>query len=137
MSLITSTEAEKINNESPTFQEVALGDKLSELSTGTPIFIDVAITADATSGQSVTIPYNFVLRDVIVQCTAANASGTATVRSGANAISDAIVMAVDTVITRAGTLDDTYTTITTSDSINVITNGAGDRGIVTLVGIRS
>lgn len=135
--MITDQEAEQINQSNPALQSAKAGDKIKELFTGAPIFIDVEITADATSGQSVTIPYNFKLRDVIVQCTAANASGSATVRSGANAISDAIAMAVDTTITRAGTLDDTYTTITTFDSINVITNGAGDRGIVTLVGVRS
>jgi hypothetical protein len=136
MSLITQDEAAILDKFGATNQQVAPGAKLLELSTGSMIAIDFAITADATSGLTITIPYDFDLRDVIVQCTTANALGTATLRNTTNAISDAMAMAVDATIARAGTLDDTYTAISTTDSINVITNGAADRGIITLIGVR-
>ena len=70
---------------------------------------------------------------VVVQARAASGSGTATVRVGTNAVSDAIVMAVDTTMVRAGTLNDAYTTLAAGDNLNVITNGANDRGLVTVV----
>jgi len=137
MSLITSDEAAILDHDGATNQKVAFGSKLYEISTGSIMAVQVAITADATSGQTFTIPYNGILFDVIVEARATSASGTVTVRDTTNPITDAIVMAVDTTVTRAGTLDDTYTTMTTAGSYNVITNGAADRGNVTLLFYRS
>jgi hypothetical protein len=102
-----------------------------------PVVISVAITADASAGQSITVPYDMTIYDMSLVCTAASGGGTVTLRSGTNAISDAVVCAVDTTIGRAGTLDDTYTAVTTSTSLNVITNGAADRALVYIYGIRS
>lgn len=101
------------------------------------VIVKVPITVDATGAIDIEIPHPFELIDVIVQCRATNASGTAQIRKGATAITDAMIMAVDKVIVRAGTIDDAQSTIKKTDSINVITNGAADRGFVTLIGIRS
>ena len=110
---------------------------LDELSDYDAVQISVAITADATAGLSVPLPkFAFEVLDVTVQCRATNASGTVTLRKSTTAISDAIVMATTKAITRAGTLDTAQSVIQPSDSINLKTNGAADRGLVTIWGRR-
>ena len=128
---ISDAQRQALNKDSnPISQKVKLGDAVYLA----PVILEANIDAAANStAKTVTVPFACEIIDVIVQARATSASGTATVRSGTNAISDAIVMAVDTTITRAGTLDDTYTTLSTSTSLNVITNGANDRGLVQIV----
>ena len=125
-----SDKATRINKMNPASQKDGLGTLLGYQ----PIVLKVSIAADATSGQSVTIPYDMYLIDMIVQCNATNGSGTVTLRNGTTAITDAVICAVNHVITRAGTIDDAHEDLLTTDSINVITNGAADRGTVYLIG---
>jgi hypothetical protein len=138
---ISAAEAGKINAALPELQSVGVGTELKAIqdkAAYSPIYIKKVISADATgAGGLVTIPYNFELVDVIVQCTASNGGGTVTIKSGTNAITDAIAMATDTNITRAGTINDAYSTITTASTIYADANGANDRGIVILVGYRA
>jgi len=101
------------------------------------VIVTVSIAADATAGLAIVIPCNMEILEVVTQCRAANVSGTATLRKGTTAITDAMIMAVDKVCTRAGTIDDAQSTILTTDNINVICNGVADRGLVTIIGIRS
>jgi hypothetical protein len=75
------------------------------------------------------IPVGSKIIDVVARTTTANASGTATVSDGTNAITNAIVMAVLDVQTRASTIDTTYATIT-SAGVTVTANATGDAGIV-------
>ena len=96
-----------------------------------------AVTADATGALSIDVPYDMTIIDAWAVCTTANASGTLTVRSGTNAITSAIVCAVDTTLSRTTLIDDDYSAITTSTSLNVIANGAADRGIVYIMGVRT
>lgn len=138
MSTITTVQAEKLNNDSnPSNQEISVGTLLRNALNNSPVIITFAITADATGGLSITVPENIEIVDVIIQARATSGSGTATLRSSTNAITDAIVMAVDTTMVSAGTIDDAYSTVTTASSLNVITNGAADRGLVTIIGKRS
>lgn len=126
------TDLEALDKALPINQKVQISDLIQKI-----LFtIPVTIAADATGGQTVTVPYDLKVIEIIVQCTAANGSGTLTLRQGTTAISDAMICAVDKVIVRAGTLDDDETTITTSESINVIANGASDRGIMYIIGLR-
>lgn len=137
---ISAAQATYLDKSDPVRQQVALGTEIKDIqdkAAYAPIFIKVSITADATAGQSVSIPYAFELVDVIVQARATSTSGTVQVRKSTTAITDAIIMATDTNITRAGTINDAQSTILTTDSINVITHGAGDKGLVILVGYRS
>lgn len=117
----------------PVTQKVVLGDAVYLA----PVYIQAAIEADATSSAvAFTIPFACRIVDIIVECTAASGSGTATVRKVTTAISDAMIMAVDKVIVRAGTIDDAQSTLAAGNNVNVITNGAADRGVVTLVCVR-
>lgn len=138
---ISANQAASLNNAGVVEQAVSLGTEIKSIqdkAVYNPIIIKVLIDGDYhTTAKTVTIPYAFELVDVIVQARTASENGTATVRKNTTAITDAIVMAVDKVITRAGTIDDAQSTIATTDSINIITNGATDRGMVILVGYRA
>jgi hypothetical protein len=138
-SLITSAQAIAIDKGTlPDNGQVKLGTKIYDLSQSSMIAVKVVIDADYHStGKAVTIPVDFELIDVIVQARASSSNGTAIVKKSATAITDAIIMAVDTVITKAGTIDDGQSTILTTDTITVLTNGANDRGLVTLIGVRT
>lgn len=134
--ILRTEEAPAINNAMPANQNAMLGDKVSDLTYKSPAIIEAAITADATGGLAITVPYDLKIVDVIVQCTAANALGTVTVRNVATAITDAIVCAVNKVIGRAGTIDAAQATLLKGGNLNVVTNGAADRGVVSLVCMR-
>ena len=110
--------------------------KLGTVVAGSPVVVKVVIDADYTGEKSVTIPYDMEVIDVVVQCTAANGNGTLTLKNGTNAISDAIVCAVDTTITRAATIDDAYSTLYTTSTVTVDAHGANDRGIMWIIGYR-
>lgn len=92
-----------------------------------------SIEADATSEKSVPIPFACEVVDVIVQARATSGGGTATLKKGSNAISDAIAMATDKAITRAGSIDDAYSTLAEGDAVSVDAAGANDRGLVTIL----
>ncbi len=96
--------------------------------------LEIIVDADHTTpiDHDLGVPA-FEIVDVIVRSTATNASATVLLSDSASgAITDAIVAAVDTTIVRAGTIDPTYNEI--SDGIvEVTTNGAADRAVVTLL----
>ena len=117
---------------SPDNQTAALGTLLK----GSPIIVKKAVTVDATGELSITIPYDMEVVDVVVQCTAANSGGTLTLKKGGSAVTNAIICAVDTTITRAGTIDDAYSTLYTTSTVTVDANGAADRGIMWIIGYR-
>jgi len=100
------------------------------------IHIPIEVSADATGGVSETVFANMRIVDVVVNCTTANAGGTLTVSDGTNDITDAIACAVLDVVDRAGTIDSTYATVSAGSSLTVTANGALDRGVVTVVGVR-
>lgn len=92
------------------------------------------IVADASGGVALTgLSEGDEIIDITIIATVSEASGTLQVRDGAaNAISDAIICAVDTTVTRAGTLDDAFTTLPASGADVIAAGGtAGNiRGIV-------
>lgn len=134
---IDSTEESKLNQHDPDFERMQIGTDIKEIQDNAMVVIRAAVTADATSGQTITIPVGIIIADVVVQCTATNASGTLTLRNSTTAITDAIACDTNHAIDRAATIDDAQASIATTDSINVIANGAADRGTVYIYGIRS
>lgn len=137
---ITAAEATKLDSAIPEFQAEKLGTALKavqDIGDYDPILISLNITADATGGQAFTIPYAFELMEVVVQSRATSASGTVQIFSGASAITNVIVMETDTAMTRAATLDDSKTTILKTSTITAVTHGAGDKGLVCLIGYRA
>lgn len=140
---LTTTERDDVNKMCPVAQRVDLGTEvygagtnttsITEINTYALFAITNDITADASGGVTTAIPFDCVVIDVIVQATATSGSGTVLVSSGANAITDAMVMAVDTTIVRAGTIDTTYSSVSSGDDLTFTTNGAADRGLVKVI----
>jgi len=92
-----------------------------------------SVIADATGEIAVPIPFACEVIDIIVQCRATNGAGTMTLKKGSSNISNAIVCATDTNITRATTIDDAYSTLKEGDAVSVDANGAADRGLITII----
>lgn len=133
MSQLSAVNAEKIDRASPDNQVAGLGTEVRDLGLYVMMALEAEVTADATGGQSITVPFACEVVDVIVECRAANGSGTLTLKKGATAITDAIVCAVDKVVARAGTIDDAQSALAAGDDLNVDANGAGDRGKITVL----
>ena len=109
---------------------MALDEKYEELTETKMLFCE--ILADATSAKAVPIPFKCELVDVTVQCRATNAGGTATIKKVSTAVTDAIAMATTKAITRVGTIDTAQSVWNEGDVVTVTTNGAADRGLVTM-----
>ena len=123
----------KLNQINATAQQADLAARLG----AAPVVIKTTVDAAANStAKTVTVPYDVYIVDVIVQCNATSSSGTLTLRTGTTAISDAIACATNHAVARAGTLDDAQTSIGPTDNINLIANGANDRGTVYIIGMR-
>jgi hypothetical protein len=128
---LTNNQRIELNKGSiPSNQKVQLGDAV--YSAPVVLIADIDAAANATA-KSVTVPFDCEVIDVVVQARATSAGGTATVRKVTTAICDAVAMAADTTIARAGTLDDAQSTLSAGDDLNVITNGANDRGLVSII----
>lgn len=96
--------------------------------------------ADAASADyDITIVDSFEVLDVVVQKRggAGGAAGTVTVKSTADAITDAIdINDADKVISRAGTIDDAYSTIAAGGVLRCsVADSANSAILVTVIGI--
>lgn len=118
-------------------QKAGLGTEVGLLGNYSPCIITFAVTADATLGLAIPIPFAFEILDVIVQCRASNGSGSLLLKKASTAITDAIACVTDKAIARAGTIDDAQATLSTTDVLTVTANGAGDKGLVTIIGKRA
>lgn len=94
-----------------------------------PLFVRADITGDATGGDDYVVTRAGFVLDAFAICTAANASGTITVRKSSSAITSAIVCAVDTTVSRTTAINDANYSFAAGDTMSFITNGAADRGI--------
>lgn len=112
---------------------VAAGTTTPGVLTCIPVVTSGSVTADFT----VTLAEKFEVLDVICRKDVAGAANTITVKNGSTAITDAIVFAVDKVVTRAGTIDTAQNVIAANGTLTVTaTRAAGTvAGLVTVVGI--
>ena len=69
-------------------------------------------------------------------CSSDLGSGTLTLRKATTAISDAMECATDKKVVYSASIDDAQSTLAAGDNVNIIANGANDRGVVTIIGIR-
>jgi len=126
-----------INRMHPDTQKVGLGDEIQLLGVYSPVILTYAVTADATGGLAIPVPFNFEILSVMVQCRATSGSGSMQLKKGSTAITDAIACATDKANVRDGSIDDAQSTITTADTLSVWANGANDRALITIVGKRA
>ena len=137
MAIFTQDAADQMDRENSISQRWVEGTELKILGTYSPVILTIAITTDATGNLDTVAPFAFELLDVVVQCRAANGSGSVTVKKTAAVITDAIAMATNNAIARAGTIDKTNSTFAAGDTIRLTANGANDRGLITIIGKRS
>lgn len=107
--------------------------------------VPVVVTYDVTTGAAsikifnANAPYKFEVLDVIVQPRGASTNGTIKITNGTNDITDAMVCAVDKTMVRATTIDNAYSTIAASGTLEIVC--AGDSvtatiGLVTIIGVK-
>lgn len=144
----TADQAARINLMSPEAQREGLGTEIARLggeaaaetalSPYQLIAIKYNLTADATgAGLAITVPYAMEIVDVIVQARATSAVATVKLTTAAGDITDAIACAADTTIARAGTIDDSKSSILTTTALKVVSSAADVKGLITIVGYRS
>jgi hypothetical protein len=131
MALLTTNDGLRLDKSNPEFERVSAWQ-------GTPVVICYAVTADASGAalQTIATPFGFEILDVIVQCRAANGSGTLILHHNTTAITDAIACVTDKALARAASIDDAQSQILAGDTLTVTANGSGDRGLVTIIGKR-
>lgn len=91
--------------------------------------------AHGTAGQVFKATINMDIVDIVVHCSAASGDGTAQLRRGTTAISNAIVCAVANTIVRAGTIAAAEISLNAGQEYNVKTNATGDKGFMTIMGV--
>ena len=136
MSQITAAKADKLNRMHPTFQEMQFGTDVYEISRYSPVIISTAVASANSTAVSVTIPFAMRVLFCVCECTAGSSIGTLTLRKATTAISDAMECATDTKVVYSASIDDAQSTLAAGDNVNIIAHGAGDKGVVTIVGIR-
>jgi len=135
--LLSEAEALEVNNLVPGNQNARMGDRIRELQRRGVIVQQVEVDADATGGKSFTVEYSGILLDITIACRATNGSGTITLRRSTDAISSAIVCAVDDVLSRTTTIVHARKTVVAGETLNLVAFGAADRGIATLFILRT
>lgn len=126
MSIISSRQQEVINNDNPTNQEVALGDKLQAMATYGMACVRVVVDDTAAAGFNFTMPVAMRIADIVVQAQAAATSGTLQLRRTTTAITDALTCAVDHTLDRAATIDNAQAATTAGETLNFISTGSDD-----------
>lgn len=97
--------------------------------------IPVSVPDAATGDIDIVLATKFEVVDVVCQKrNGAGVGNAVTVKSGANAISNAIACDTDTALTRAGTIDDANSTIAQGGTLRLsCTRAAGTRNSLVLV----
>lgn len=138
MKKLSADEARVVNNLSPGDQNVGLGDRIRDLEENALVELSYEVAADLTGGlDAIRCPFDLEVLDVIAQARATSGSGTVTARKVTDDISSAVVMAADKAIERTVSIDIAYSLFTEGQYINLVTAGAADRGLVTVVARRT
>ena len=110
-----------------------------ESNSAVPILIVYDIPSDGSGGLNIfnaNAPFKFQIHDVAIIAKSSILNGTVTIRNGTNAITDAIEMDTDTMVSRAGTINKVYSTINAGDTLSFITINATDRGLIVISAAR-
>lgn len=143
---LSAANADKVNRMTPVTQETALGTEVARIgnlidvetaiSVYQPLMLNFNVTADASSGLAITIPYSMYITDVIVQCRATVENGTIKLTNGASDITDTIACATDKALDHAASIDNSKALIDTTTVMKAVSSGATVRGLVSILGYR-
>lgn len=108
---------------------------------GIPVVYTIAIPDAATGDTDVVIDDKIEVLDFSVQQRggAGNAGNSYTLKNGANAISDAIgAAAADKAVSRAGTIDDAFSTIAAAGTLRIshVKGGGSSAALATIIGVK-
>ena len=122
-------------------KDVTANQELDELNQYSPIMFQYSVAADATTAVTAfTAPWPFMVTDITVIAQATSASGTLTPLKGSSALCTAITCAADGALARiaAGILVANIARLTFAkgDLFKIQANGAADRGIMIVYGVR-
>jgi hypothetical protein len=125
----------------PTFRGKTRVQLANETNAYGPVVFKFAITVDSTVAKAAFVaPFAMQILDITVLAQATSGGGTVTPRKGVDAMCTAIGMATDGTVTRfaAGAVvaNAARLTLAAGDTVNIITAGAADRGIITFTGVR-
>ena len=134
---LVDAEASLVDSLMPGNQAKTIGSRLQVVEQRTLHIQRVVVAADATGALAFLAEVAGEIVDAWAVCTTANASGTLTLRTATNGITSAIVCAVQHVVSRTTQVVQTYKTITQNQALNVIANGAADRGILYFAVLRA
>ena len=149
--LFSEAQIKRLNRSCPMLAGVKVGTKFQRLEKGDlsevgiasvginfPIFLTYEITTGAATGLEIfkaNAPFKFQVLDVIIQCRGAAELATMKLTDGTNDITDAIVCAVNKVITRAGTIDDSKSTIDINETLEVVCAESGAQELTDVIGL--
>jgi len=131
-SVIDSLMAKVADRSGPAHDLAKTGSRIEDLELNAIHVLAIPVTASANSTPvTVAAPCKMQIVDVFVRATATSGSGTLKLRdSGGADISNAIICAVDTTLTRVSTLIAAKLSVNADVNLQVIANGANDRGIL-------
>ena len=141
MARLTAAQADILNRMNMDTQKTAMGTSLKETQDYAPVIIQYKVAADATTAVAAfTAPFAMEISDIIVQAQATVGGGTITPSKGTDAMCTAIACATDGAVTHmsAGAVvaNAARLVLAAGDIVKVAAANAGDRGIVTFLGIR-
>jgi hypothetical protein len=115
--------------------------QIDELNQYSPVIIKYDVAADTSAATAAFVaPFPMQITDIHVIAQATSGGGTITPRKGADAMCTAIACATDGAVSRlaAGAVvaNAARLILAKGDTVNVIANGAADRGIVVFTGVR-
>lgn len=93
---------------------------LADNNLGVCLTLPCSVAGSTVAVYTANAPRAFRITDVVVEATATNGSGTVKVTNGANDITNAIACDTDKAVTRAGTIDDAYSTIAAGGSLSIV-----------------
>lgn len=139
----TDKEKNALNNMCPVASKTLLGivlddvhdriDNIEEVNNYGVYGIVKAITADATGGVTVAAPFNCRVVDVIAESSATVESATVKLVNGTTDVTDAIDIDTVKVVSRAGTIDAAAAEFYVGDNFKLVTAGATDKAVVTIL----
>lgn len=102
--------------------------------TGQRVIQMVTVSASAIAGKSFTSLYAMDIKMVMVDSTAAVVGGVMKLRTGTNDITGNIICAVVGEIELTETIAATYKRVSIGQTLNIISGGVNERGIVYIIG---
>jgi hypothetical protein len=144
---LTAEQAVGIDSSAPAHQLYGTGRKLKDAQeravaleaaqqSYTPVELQILVTADATAGKPLTVPFAMEVDLMMVEARATVTSGKITLKKGTTAMTEAVACETDTTRVAASAMVAAQEVLAKGDVINAVASGSTVRGKVTILGHR-